>query len=174
MRNRPGNRTSVFAPIIPRKPYVGGLPQQQPTARQRCACLAQTMPAIRPRSEGDGGQDSESAPLPRSQGNYVNGAPGATALEHRCDRREKSGELVSYGSIALGEASMRLVYLMLIILFAAAAVVFVIQNRDTVTISFLGLSASAPVAILSAIMYLLGAMTGGSLFGLLRHSARRL
>jgi len=32
---------------------------------------------------------------------------------------------------------MRLVYLILIILFAAAAVVFVIQNRDTVTISFL-------------------------------------
>ena len=95
-------------------------------------------------------------------------------LEHRRDRREKCGELVSYGSIALGEVSMRLVYLILIILFAAAAVVFVIQNRDTVTISFLGLSASAPVAILSAIMYLLGAMTGGSLFGLLRHSARRL
>jgi len=95
-------------------------------------------------------------------------------LEHRRDRREKCGELVSYGSIALGEVSMRLVYLILIILFAAAAVVFVIQNRDTVTISFLGLSASAPVAILSAIMYLLGAMTGGSLLGLLRHSARRL
>ena len=69
---------------------------------------------------------------------------------------------------------MRLVYLIVIVLLAAAAIVFVAQNVDPMTISFLGFSVSAPVAILSAIMYFLGALTGGSLFALLRHSVRKL
>jgi uncharacterized integral membrane protein len=69
---------------------------------------------------------------------------------------------------------MRLVYLIVIVLFVAAAIVFVVQNRDTLTISFLGLSVSAPVAVLSTIMYLLGAVTGSSLYALLRHSVRKL
>jgi uncharacterized integral membrane protein len=72
------------------------------------------------------------------------------------------------------EASMRLAYLIVIVLFAVAAIVFVVQNRDPLTISFLGFSVSAPVAVLSAIMYVLGAVTGGSLFALLRHSVRKL
>jgi uncharacterized integral membrane protein len=69
---------------------------------------------------------------------------------------------------------MRLVYLIVIVLLAAAAIVFVAQNVDPMTISFLGFSVSAPVAILSAIMYFLGALTGGSLLALLRHSVRKL
>jgi uncharacterized integral membrane protein len=69
---------------------------------------------------------------------------------------------------------MRLVYLIVIVLLAAAAIVFVAQNRDPMTISFLGFSVSAPVAALSAIMYFLGALTGGSLLALLRHSVRKL
>jgi lipopolysaccharide assembly protein A len=78
------------------------------------------------------------------------------------------------GEQSTREASMRLVYLIVIVLLAAAAVVFVVQNRDPLTISFLGFSVSAPVAILSAVMYCLGAVTGGSLFALLRHSVRKL
>jgi lipopolysaccharide assembly protein A len=69
---------------------------------------------------------------------------------------------------------MRWVYLILIILFAAAALVFIVQNRDPLTISFLEFSVSAPVAVLSIIMYFLGALTGSSLLALLRHSVRRL
>jgi len=69
---------------------------------------------------------------------------------------------------------MRLVYLIIIVLFAVAAIVFVVQNQEPLTISFLEFSVSAPVAVLSAIMYFLGAVTGGSLFGLLRHSVRKL
>jgi uncharacterized integral membrane protein len=69
---------------------------------------------------------------------------------------------------------MRLVYLIVIVLFALAAIVFVVQNQDPLTISFLAFSVSAPVAILSAIMYFLGAVTGGSLFALLRHSVRKM
>jgi lipopolysaccharide assembly protein A len=85
-----------------------------------------------------------------------------------------SRKLVDYNPISTREASMRLVYLIVIVLFVAAAIVFVAQNRDPLTISFLGFSVSAPVAILSGIMYFLGAVTGGSLFALLRHSVRKL
>jgi hypothetical protein len=41
-----------------------------------------------------------------------------------------------------------------------------------VTISFLGFGVRAPLAILAAIFYVLGAATGGSLYALLRKSIR--
>lgn len=69
---------------------------------------------------------------------------------------------------------MRWVYLIMILLFAAAALIFIVQNREPLTISFLEFSVSAPVAVLSIIMYFLGTVTGSSLWALLRHSVRRL
>jgi lipopolysaccharide assembly protein A len=68
------------------------------------------------------------------------------------------------------EASMRWLYLTVIILFAAATAIFVAQNFEIVTISFLGYNARIPLALLVAVVYLLGAATGGSLFALLRRS----
>ena len=65
---------------------------------------------------------------------------------------------------------MRWVYLAIVIVFVAAIVIFAFQNLGMVTMSFLGFSVSAPLAIVAAIVYVLGAFTGGSLFGLLRHS----
>ena len=65
---------------------------------------------------------------------------------------------------------MRWIYLAVIILFAAATIIFALQNFEIVTISFLGLNARVPLAVLVAIVYLLGAATGGSLFALLRRS----
>jgi uncharacterized integral membrane protein len=65
---------------------------------------------------------------------------------------------------------MRWIYLTVIILFAAATFIFAVQNFSTVTMSFLGLSMRAPLALLVAVIYLLGAATGGSLFALLRRS----
>jgi len=41
-----------------------------------------------------------------------------------------------------------------------------------VTISFLGFSLRAPLAILVVIVYVLGAITGGTLYALLRKSLR--
>jgi len=70
------------------------------------------------------------------------------------------------------EAPMRWLYLAVIIVFAAATLLFILQNGDLVTVSFLGLSFRAPFAILIAIAYVLGAATGGSLFALLRRSYR--
>ena len=65
---------------------------------------------------------------------------------------------------------MRWVYLAVIIMFAAATTIFVAQNFELVTMSFLGFNARVPLALLVAVTYLLGAATGGSLYALLRRS----
>jgi lipopolysaccharide assembly protein A len=65
---------------------------------------------------------------------------------------------------------MRWIYLAVIILFAAATIVFALQNFEIVTVSFLGSNTRVPLALLVAVAYLLGAATGGSLFALLRRS----
>jgi uncharacterized integral membrane protein len=65
---------------------------------------------------------------------------------------------------------MRWLYLIIVILFAAAIVIFALQNLETITVSFLGLSIATRVSILMVVIYLLGALTGGSLIALLRRS----
>jgi lipopolysaccharide assembly protein A len=65
---------------------------------------------------------------------------------------------------------MRWVYLTIVIVFVAIILIFVFQNFGVVTMSFLGLSLRAPLAIVAACMYVLGAFTGGSLYALLRKS----
>ena len=67
---------------------------------------------------------------------------------------------------------MRWVYLTVVILFVAATLVFVFQNVEAVTMSFLGLSIRAPLAVVAAVAYILGALSGGSLFALLRKSVQ--
>jgi len=71
---------------------------------------------------------------------------------------------------------MRWLYLAIIVLFAAATLIFAVQNLESVTVSFLGFSVSARMAVLVFVVYILGAATGGSLFALLRrsyHGSRR-
>jgi putative membrane protein len=68
---------------------------------------------------------------------------------------------------------MRWVYFTVIIVFSAATIIFVVQNVGVVTMSFLGLSIRAPLALLAAVVYILGALTGGSLYALLRKSVQR-
>ncbi len=65
---------------------------------------------------------------------------------------------------------MRLLYLAVVILFAGLTAIFALQNLGRVTMSFLGFNLSAPLAVLVVIVYVLGAFTGGGLFGLLRRS----
>jgi putative membrane protein len=65
---------------------------------------------------------------------------------------------------------MRWIYVAVIILFAVATITFALQNFEIVTVSFLGSNVRVPLALLVAVVYLLGAMTGGSLFALLRRS----
>jgi uncharacterized integral membrane protein len=70
------------------------------------------------------------------------------------------------------EAAMRWFYLAIVIVFVAATLIFVLQNFDLVTMAFLGLRIRAPLALLVAVVYVLGAITGGSFYALLRHSIR--
>jgi len=65
---------------------------------------------------------------------------------------------------------MRFIYLAVIILFVAATLIFALQNLESVTTSFLGFNVRAPLALLTVVVYLLGAATGGSLLALLRRS----
>ena len=67
---------------------------------------------------------------------------------------------------------MRWVYLTIVVVFVAAILIFGFQNLGVVTMSFLGFSVRAPLAILAAVVYVLGAITGGSLYALLRKSLR--
>lgn len=65
---------------------------------------------------------------------------------------------------------MRWVYLTVIIVFVAFILIFVFQNIGVVTMAFLGFSLHAPLAVVVVVIYLLGALTGGSLYALLRKS----
>ena len=68
---------------------------------------------------------------------------------------------------------MRWLYIILVALFVVGTVVFVTQNFEIVTLSFLGFSARTRLGFLVVIFYLLGMVTGGSLFALLRRSIAR-
>ena len=68
---------------------------------------------------------------------------------------------------------MRWFYVVVVILFAAAVIIFAAQNFQLVTMSFLGISARTPLALLVVVVYLLGTVTGSSLLALLRRSVER-
>ena len=65
---------------------------------------------------------------------------------------------------------MRWVHIAIIVLFVAAIVIFAFQILEMTTMSFLGFSIRAPLALIAAVIYLLGGVTGGSLFALVRRS----
>jgi putative membrane protein len=68
---------------------------------------------------------------------------------------------------------MRWFHVAIIVLFAAAVLIFAIQNLAPVTMSFLGFSLRLPLALLAVGIYLLGMVTGGSLWSLVRRSIAR-
>jgi lipopolysaccharide assembly protein A len=62
--------------------------------------------------------------------------------------------------------------LTVVVLFVGVTILFALQNVGPVTMSCLGFNIRAPLALLSAVAYLLGAVTGGSVFALLRKSVK--
>jgi lipopolysaccharide assembly protein A len=68
---------------------------------------------------------------------------------------------------------MRWFNIIVVVLFALATAIFALQNLQTVTLAFLGFSIGAPLALLVVVIYVLGMVTGGSLFALLRKSIER-
>ena len=67
---------------------------------------------------------------------------------------------------------MRWVHTAIVVLFAAATLIFLVQNREIVPMDFLGFGVRAPLAVIAASFYLLGAITGGSAYALLRRSVQ--
>ena len=65
---------------------------------------------------------------------------------------------------------MRWIYLAIVVVFVAALIIFIFQNTESVDVSFLALGVTLPLAILVLIAYVLGALSGGSLYALLRRS----
>ncbi len=65
---------------------------------------------------------------------------------------------------------MRWIYLAIVVVFVAALIVFIFQNTQSVDVSFLALGATLPLAILVLVAYVLGALSGGSMYALLRRS----
>lgn len=63
---------------------------------------------------------------------------------------------------------MRWLHGTVIVILIAATVVFAIQNLQSVTVSFLNLMIAAPLALLVVLIYLLGMVTGGSAWTLIR------
>lgn len=63
---------------------------------------------------------------------------------------------------------MRYVYIALIATFVAIITMFKVQNLDTVTVELLGASGTLPVSVLVLLIYVLGALTGGTLIALMR------
>ena len=65
---------------------------------------------------------------------------------------------------------MRWFHLTVIGLFALITLIFVVQNLEQVTLSFLTLTIETRLAFAIAVAYVLGMATGGSLWSLLRRS----
>jgi lipopolysaccharide assembly protein A len=63
---------------------------------------------------------------------------------------------------------MRWFHITLIAIFVVATLIFAAQNLQSVTVSFLNFRVSAPLAVLIALIYVLGMITGGSLWALIR------
>ena len=69
---------------------------------------------------------------------------------------------------------MRLVYIVLLVIILAAIVIFALQNDDRVTLRFFEWRVTLPVAILIAAAYVLGMVSGWSVFGFLRRSIKKV
>jgi len=65
-------------------------------------------------------------------------------------------------------ATMRWMYIAIAAVLALVTVIFALQNLQSVTVSFLRLQLSAPLAVLIVIIYVLGMATGGSAWALMR------
>jgi uncharacterized integral membrane protein len=67
---------------------------------------------------------------------------------------------------------MRYVHIALLVIFVAAILVFSVQNRTTVKVSFLSWSTTLPRFVVVVGAYLLGMASGGTVAGFLRHSVQ--
>jgi uncharacterized integral membrane protein len=69
---------------------------------------------------------------------------------------------------------MRVVYAFALVVILAAVVVFAWQNDERAALRFLHWSVSLPMALFIAIVYVLGMVSGWSVFGFLKRSIQRV
>ena len=67
---------------------------------------------------------------------------------------------------------MRYVYIGLIVVFTGLVLLFKFQNLETVTVSLFSASLTLPVSVLIFGVYVLGMLTGGCLYALLKSWVR--
>lgn len=63
---------------------------------------------------------------------------------------------------------MRWIHTAVIVVLIAVMLIFAIQNLQSVTVSFLNLKLSSPLAVLVLLVYVLGMFTGGSAWALIK------
>ena len=68
---------------------------------------------------------------------------------------------------------MRNVYMTLVTLVTAAVLIFTVQNLASVTVAFLSMQATLPLALLVVLAYVLGMSTGGFVVTLVRQWIQR-
>jgi uncharacterized integral membrane protein len=67
---------------------------------------------------------------------------------------------------------MRYVYMVLVVLGTLAVLLFMVQNLASVTVSFMSTRVTMPIWLVVVAVYVLGVITGGALWSLLRASVR--
>ena len=67
---------------------------------------------------------------------------------------------------------MRYVHIATIVLLTVLVLSFKFQNLQSVTVQFFAFSMTLPVTVLVLLVYVLGMLTGGSLWSLLKRSYR--
>jgi lipopolysaccharide assembly protein A len=70
------------------------------------------------------------------------------------------------------ETALRNLYVGLTVVLAGVVLLFMLQNLQIVTVSFLAASVTLPVFVVVIVVYFLGMLTGGLLTALLRTSIR--
>ncbi len=68
---------------------------------------------------------------------------------------------------------MRIVYSLLLALFAAIVLLFALQNLQAITVSLFSYSVTLPIALVVIGVYFLGMISGGALLAFLRGTMRR-
>lgn len=63
---------------------------------------------------------------------------------------------------------MRIIKFILLFLILATAIIFIIQNMETVSLKFITWRLEIPLSAASVLLYVLGAFSGGLLFSILK------
>jgi len=63
---------------------------------------------------------------------------------------------------------MRLIKTILLLLLLGVAVIFTFQNMEIVKLSFLNIHLEIPLSLASVAIYILGAISGGTVFSMLK------